>query len=188
MTGAPLLVRQPHQGGRLFFPRLIGLDPGNERTGVCLWHNGRITYLGDLPNPEVRRKLRDADMKPASALVVEDLRPYASKSKNPAVFGMSLIRTAQWIGRFIEAWGQHPHFLIPRKDVVMAVTGVWPAGDPQVRSACIDKLGEPPTKAHPNELYPKRPAGDEWSAIAIVLAFHEIARDGRESMLESLDF
>ncbi len=181
----PTVKADDESGGAFFHPRVLAIDPGSEESGICLWEYGRVTKLEKLPNSWVLGYLEGIgkppqNWTPAPILVIEDLRFYGGNA-----FPLTLIRTAQWIGAFAKIYpGQH--YLIPRKEVVTELTGNPKAGDAIIRQACIDVLGEVPTKASPNANYPRRPVGDEWSAIAIVLAFHELSRDGRDRALEQL--
>jgi hypothetical protein len=165
------------------YEHIIAIDPGTDKSGYVEWSMGKIAYLDTLSNDKVRTLLSEASRlySPAPMLAIEWPVYYGRDMQA----GQTIFKTCAHVGRFVEVWpGQH--VLVPRKKVVAELCETAKVGDPEVRRACVDILGEPPTKANPNSIYTRRPASHEWAAIALALAFNEMTRDGRHRALEVL--
>lgn len=165
---------------------LLCVDPGPVLSAWCFVEDGVLLDFGKWPNEmllEMARCGRGGSCMPL--LVIEDIESFGMP------VGREVFRTAQWIGRFIEAredGGEGGnHRLLPRSLVKLTMCGTRKARDANVRQAVIDRVGEPPTKARPNARLPRRPAADEWNALAIALTFQQLREEGREGELETLD-
>lgn len=159
---------------------LLSIDPGSEQSAWCQRFDGRVIDLGIRSNAEVLSMLQHPYWQQRPLLVVEDLESFGMP------VGRAVFRTAMWIGRFVQAW-TGSHVLLPRSEVKLTLCGSRRAKDGNVRQALIDQLGALPTKKKPNPRYGQhRPANHEWSALALALAYEQIAREGRAAELQSL--
>lgn len=101
-------------------------------------------------------------------LVVEMIASY-----NQAV-GRSTFETCAWLGRFISGFcGGHRlnYTLITRTQIRMQIAGTMRSGDPQVRRALLDRIGEAGTAKNPGPLYGMK--SDLFSALAAAIAFKD---------------
>lgn len=180
-------LREPRPGGGvdpLFRLRIVCVDPGPVESAWCamLAAPTQVVELHKVSNHELVALLRGG-CRSDHPLIIEDIESFGMP------VGREVFRTAQWAGRFVEAHeaAGGDHRLMPRSTVKLALCASRRAKDPHIRQAVIDRLGEPPTKARPNARLPHRPAGDEWSALAIGLAYQQLVTDGEDGKLERLE-
>ena len=146
--------------------RIIGIDPGPERSGVAglyLEHDRKQIRFHDIKdNEHLRRFLRTLSLhsNPMSlyGLAIETVASYGMP------VGKSIFVTCIWIGRFIEAW-RSVYCLVTRKQVTEFLCGSTKAKDSNVRQALIDQYGAPGVKKNPGPTHGI--VKDEWSALAV---------------------
>lgn len=156
---------------------IFAIDPGTTRSAWVLYDEGAKVLAdawaldashGILPNVELAAYLRMRDFDtPLMTVLIEKIESYGM------AVGEEVFTTVMWVGRFIEALHPTPVVLVPRKHVKMTLCGSMRAKDPNIRQALIDRWGEgwKGTKAAPGPLYGI--AGDEWSALAVAVAWAE---------------
>lgn len=170
---------------------IFAIDPGSEHSGVVFYdsENHEVVTSGDEENGELLNTLRGWEADGNSVLVIEGL-------ENQGHFvGNSTFETAEWIGRFREAWengtGQ-PSFRVSRRDVKICLCGGSTYTDPDsgarrtvndtaVANAVRGRFpetggGSRPvvgTKTKPGPLYGMK-GGHQYSALAIALTWVEI--------------
>ena len=106
-------------------------------------------------------------------LAIEMVRNYGK------IAGDSLFETAKWVGCFEQAWRPRPFTELYRPAIKLALCQTARCGDPQVRSAIIDRYpktggGKTPavgTKKQPGPLYGIH--DDLWAALAVGIAWCE---------------
>ena len=150
---------------------IFAIDPGTTRS-AWVRYNPETQVLVDLgiqDNHGMLADLRDRwavdDSK--TTVLIEKIESYGM------AVGEEVFTTVMWVGRFIEALHPTPVVLVPRKHVKLTLCGSMRAKDPNIRQALIDRWGEgwKGTKAAPGPLYGI--AGDEWSALAVAVAWAE---------------
>lgn len=101
-------------------------------------------------------------------LVVEMISSYSQ------AVGRAVYETCAWLGRFIETFcgpRSRGYTLILRSQVRLQIAGASRSGDPQVRRALLDRMGEVGTSKKPGPLYGMK--ADLFSALAVVMAFKD---------------
>jgi hypothetical protein len=184
--------------------RILAIDPGTDKSGWVLLHDGIPFDCGISENANI---FRDAGMwgtwgaegKPH--LAIEEIRSYGQ------AVGQSTLDTCVWIGRFLRMWMQGgpelsladlraQSVLIPRKEVLLHVCNRGNrVTDANVRRALLDRFGgdaadKPFKKGSPKRGVPDRPEGPLymirakggshiWSALAIAVTRHDRYVDTR---------
>ena len=153
---------------------VVGLDPGNEHSGIVVLRGGRVDYHAKLTNGDTRSTLQaiklDAQEEGQLAqLAVEKIASYGM------AVGQTVFDTCEWCGAFKELWGLHAHGVY-RREVKMHLCGSTRAKDANIRQALIDRFGPSKEeaigrKATPGPLYGFK--GDEWAALGVALTFWE---------------
>lgn len=152
---------------------ILAIDPAPKASGyVVMDKDGpRLRDVGKLPNDRLRRWMADWPLDDGT-LVVEMIQGRGMP------VGADVFHTLLWIGRFIEAWGEHrPHALVFRSAVKSHLCGVQRAKDSNVRQAIIDlypatgggKVPQIGTKKEPGPLYGV--SADAWAAIGVGLTY-----------------
>ena len=148
---------------------IFAIDPGTTRSAWVRYDQAtrRVVGHGIRPNDEVIGTLRLRLWGLDDTVLIEKIESYGM------AVGAEVFETVMWVGRFIEALHPTPVVLVPRKHVKLTLCGSMRAKDPNVRQALIDRWGEgwKGTKAAPGPLYGI--AGDEWSALAVAVAWAE---------------
>lgn len=99
--------------------------------------------------------------------------------------GQSVLETAVWIGRLIQAWlghANHTYELIYRVDEKLHLCGAPRAKDANIRQAIMDRYGSTRqaaigTKKNPGPLYGV--SKDVWSALAVAITAVEVPPEQR---------
>lgn len=144
---------------------IFAIDPGTTRSAWVLYDEGAIVLdHGIADNAEFITDLRGRSF---PMVLIEKIESYGM------AVGEEVFTTVMWVGRFIEALHPTPVVLVPRKHVKLTLCGSMRAKDPNIRQALIDRWGEgwKGSKAAPGPLYGI--AGDEWSALAVAVAWAE---------------
>lgn len=144
--------------------KLLAIDPGNEKSAFVFYDRdeGKPTYFGKSPNPEVLQMLRSANV---DQLAVEMVQSFGMP------VGREVFETVLWIGRYIERF-PGPHVLIYRSHIKATLCGSVRAKDGNIRQVLIDRYGGSKRaaiglKKSPGPLYGF--AGDCWSALAVAI-------------------
>lgn len=116
--------------------RILGIDPGSERSGYVLLVNGVPDEHGWVLNMQLLQRLRDG-FADGAHLAVETLHPRGELASRDA------FETQLWAGRYVEAADQRgtQHTKIDPLDSRLAVTGRSNAKDGEVKQALIDMFG-----------------------------------------------
>ena len=98
--------------------------------------------------------------------------------------GAEVLDTSEWIGRFAEILlqrtGKMP-ILVPRATIKTHICGRPNVKDGNVRSALIERFGEPGTKKAPGMLYGVH--HDEWQALAGAVYVYDTVLEPLERLL-----
>lgn len=168
---------------------IVAVDPGPELSAVVsLRENARgglaIVYAAKLPNAELLEALGDPTQLPINlaehapaVLVLEQIESFGM------AVGRSVFETVFWTGRFAQAWpgGYGRSFeRVPRSSVKLALCHTRRANDSEIRQAITDRYGATKeqaigTKHNPGPLFGLK--ADQWSALAVGLTWHELARE-----------
>lgn len=148
--------------------KIIAVDPGPEQSAFVVMDNGAIMEHAKVDNAWLLTFLKGFLGYRESHLVIEQI----------ASFGMSVgaevFETVFWSGRFAEAF-PGDFYRIKRHEVKMHLCQNMRARDGNIRQAIIDRYGGMGTaigrKKTPGPLYGI--AGDQWSALAVALVFHD---------------
>ena len=160
--------------------KIFAVDPGNEKSAYAIWDGHSILKAEKLINDEMKQMIEwkssseDYDM-----VAIEKIESYGMP------IGATVIDTAVWIGRFIEALqgvrNDYPHqkiILIPRKQVKLHLCNATRAKDSNVIQALKDRF-EPGLQ--PRE----RPKGllkglkaDMWQAFALSVYVYDFLQGG----------
>jgi hypothetical protein len=134
---------------------ILAIDPGNKESAYLLWDGVTIREKGKIPNEELLEKLETLDCIDSAIEMVE--------SFGMAV-GKEVFETVFWAGRFFEHMKGNRR-KVYRKEIKRHHCHTHRATDANIRTALIDKYGEPGKKATPGLTYGL--SGDTWSAFAI---------------------
>jgi hypothetical protein len=165
---------------------VYGLDPGPTWSAlVGIDGAGIVTLAVYRENEAILRWMYSDDLvpewpsaDPGSVLVIEQVRSYGR------ILGNEVLDTAEWGGRFFEAWdGQRDR--LPRRTVVNQLCGSVRGGDREVRAALIERWGgllSVQKAKRGTRGGPDRPAGplghitwDCWSALAVAVVWRDLA-------------
>jgi len=142
--------------------RVLGIDPGPEKSAYVLWGPGSVLDASWIDNEALRHFLRSIEVGESDQCAIESVTSYGMP------VGREVFTTCIWIGRFQECWdrrsGQDAE-LIPRPYVKLHHCNASRAKDSNVRQALIDKYGKPGTKEHPGVTYGI--TGHLWAAFAL---------------------
>ena len=155
--------------------RAIGIDPGNEKSGMVIVSRPDASVLegstidhafGEEPNEAILPLLANCDL-----IAIEWVQ-----SMGMAV-GKSVFETCLWVGRFAHAARlQNPKariVLIPRGQIKLHHCGQARAKDGNVAQSLRDKYGEKGTKKEPGFFYGV--SKHAWQAFAVLMAEMERA-------------
>lgn len=146
---------------------IMGIDPGPEQSGWCLYGNGVLVDCGVDDNHELMHGINDMG---ADWLTIESVESYGM------AVGREVFETCIWIGRLQQAWHQPAAVhLIPRKAIKVHLCGTTKAKDSNIRQAILDQFpraggGKTPqvgTKAQPGPLFGIK--SHAWSALALAI-------------------
>jgi hypothetical protein len=158
--------------------RLIAIDPGPVKSGVCIIDATNYTPMvaGKFENESLMGIV--ADHMPESRVVIEMVAHYGTGM--PA--GRDVFETCIWIGRYIEMFVQKGLVVetVPRKTVKLNLCGSVRAKDSNVRQALVDRFapGErnfgKGTKADPGYFHGF--SADAWQAYALGITYIDMKR------------
>jgi hypothetical protein len=148
---------------------IYGIDPGPKESalvGVEFGEPVKITRCEILPNGELLELLRGIYYGGVTA--IEWLSYYGPTTSA----GSETFATCFWVGRFFSVAGiaRHP-LLIERREVRLSLVGTPRAGDPEVRRALIERLGDKGTKKSPGPLHGI--TSHAWAALAVAVCAHD---------------
>lgn len=152
---------------------ILGIDPGNEESGWCLYHtDGAVFGSGVKPNEIMLEEIRHSA---ADALAIERIASYGM------AVGREVFETCEWVGEFRGVWRlrcKSAH-LIYRKDVKMHLCGSPRAKDANIRQALIDLFGGKERavgrKASPGPLYGIK--SHAWPALGVAVTAAQHIKD-----------
>lgn len=148
--------------------RVLGLDPGPEKSAMVLWDGSLYSHLY-AGNEEIlaalKAEARMAPVRPAPQLVIEKIASFGMP------VGAEVFETVFWSGRFAEAYGIHSVDRVTRGEVKMHLCHSMRAKDGNVRQALIDRFGAVGSKNKRGPLYGM--AGDLWSALAVAVTWYD---------------
>ena len=146
--------------------KIVGIDPGPEKSALVQWENGKVTSAQIMDNEEVKFFLYW--LPAVDEIGIEMIASYGMP------VGKEVFDTCVWIGRFLEACftpGHNKPVLVYRRDVKLHFCHDSRAKDSNIRQAILDKFGGRAQaigkKKTPGPLYGIK--GDMWSALAIAL-------------------
>ncbi len=146
---------------------IIAIDPGNKKSALVIWDEGRIGLLRYSDNEDLMPWLRAAAG--GFPLVIEQIKSYGM------AVGESVFETCVWTGRFMEAYGSDKVTRVPRTTVKVHHCHSAKAKDANVRQALIDRFGGKDkaigTKKSPGPLWGV--TGDLWAALAVALWYED---------------
>ena len=139
--------------------RLLAIDPGPEKSGYVVWHSGRVSACGHLPNGILRGYIDDQ----WDTVAIEMIASYGM------AVGAAVFNTCVEVGRFLERAkaNEIDCRLVFRKDVKMFVCRSMKAKDGNIRQSLIDHIGPVGTKANQGPLYGVK--SHAWAALAIAV-------------------
>lgn len=160
--------------------RYIGIDPGPDESGVAVWTDGKVGLHAVMPNDEILARLAsNTGMPQPTTVVIEMIADFRM------VVGINVFRTCIAIGKFQQAWSPpwspRPMRELIRQKVKTELCGTPRAGNPEVRQALINLLGEPGKKSAPGPTFGIK--SHEWSAIALCVVAEIL--DQREERLSA---
>ena len=150
---------------------ILAIDPGPKQSGAVLigFRGEEISPLGILSNNDIINQLRKGDWR-TSYMAIEKICSYGM------AVGETVFSTAEWSGRFIEAWltqwllfkcSADPSRVlrIPRLWIKTHLCKSARAKDANIRQALIDRFGPKGTKKNPGPTYGFK--AHMWSALAV---------------------
>lgn len=113
---------------------LLAIDPGTTHSGWVLMDGSRVVASGVSPNRDLLADLHLRFPEPATA-AIEMIASYGM------AVGREVFETCLWVGRFLEAAGEHRVRLVYRQEVKMHLCKSPRAKDANIRQALIDLYG-----------------------------------------------
>jgi hypothetical protein len=151
---------------------ILAIDPGPTESGVVLFdpHNSRIIFSDIADNATLKKDV---------SVLGKDNEPPLLAIEMIACYGMPVgketFETCLWVGRFEEAFNPFNNSIrCYRKDIKLHLCGTTKAGDPNVRQALIDRLGNPGTKKSQGPTYGI--TKHMWAALAVAVYAADQAR------------
>lgn len=169
---------------------LLAIDPGTEKSGWCIFSDGKVSESGIDENEVVLSMVYGWLGEP---MAIEMVASYGMP------VGREVFETVLWIGRFVEAHSSPDSVrLVYRKDVKLHLCGSPKAKDANIRKALLDMFprtggGKTPQigiKAKPGPLYGV--STHAWAALGVaVTAAHQmrevVARELANGLKEVCD-
>ena len=154
---------------------ILAIDPGNVESAWVLYAHGTPRAWAKEPNAAVVESILCVA---ADVLAIECIASYGM------AVGKTVFETAEWAGRFIQAWGDDASVLrVYRRDVKLHLCGSARAKDTNVRHALIDIYGGSGgrraavgVKVEPGPLYGMK--ADCWQALAVARTAAETRLSG----------
>jgi hypothetical protein len=152
---------------------IFAIDPGPVKSALVVFDGERIISHEHSDNHQLLKHLRGVCAPRHAVLVVEKIASFGLP------VGAEVFATAEWSGRFIEAWtgaiGQ-PWAQLKRHEIKQTLCHSQKAKDPHIRQALIDRFGPGKEiaigkRSQPGPLFGI--TGDCWSALAVAIAWWE---------------
>lgn len=146
--------------------RILGIDPGNEKSGWVIWDGQKMLECGVDGNGELMSHFWLTDRNP-DAIAIEMIGHYGTGM----AVGKTVFHTCIFIGRFYERCqrrlGITPR-LVLRPSIKADICGTPRAKDGNVIQALKDQIGEKGTKNNQGPLYGIK--SHAWQALALAVA------------------
>jgi len=146
---------------------VIGIDPGNIESALCVYDGTRIVYCEKVSNKDFLNVL-DVQILQAGisypSIYIEDLQAMGMP------VGIEVFDTAKFIGRIqyhLELKNEG-YNMVKRTEIKLHHCNTTRAKDPNIRQALIDRFGDKGTKKQPGFFYGIA-GSDQWSACAIAI-------------------
>jgi hypothetical protein len=157
---------------------IIGIDPGPKQSGFVKL-NARLDIMdkGKILNEElIERRDLGFRLMPENRIdnYVLAIERIVRMAPNPS--GLVFV-TAEWVGRFEEAFGAGEVFKIPRVEVKCFLVG-GRAKDADIRRKMIEVFGAPGTKKNPGPTHGV--VGDVWQALAVAYTYYKTLMGGNK--------
>jgi len=154
---------------------IIGIDPGNKETAMCVFDGTKIVYCEKIDNKQFFQYL-DHEITQATAnsnhdvpaIFIEDIQ-----SMGMAV-GQEVFDTAKMIGRIqqkLEDW-HYGYNMVKRTEIKLHHCNTTRAKDTNIRQSLIDRFGDKGTKKEPGFFFGIA-GSDQWSSCAIAIYGHD---------------
>jgi hypothetical protein len=153
--------------------RIIGIDPGTEKSAYVIWDGTAVHGNGIVPNEQIVEILETAKDSPTVA--VEHMECHGM------AVGKETFETAYWIGEFRLAckYMGHPWVIVMRSQEKMHLCQSPRAKDGNVRQALIDKIGPVGVKASQGPLYGI--SSHCWQALAVAVVAYDRLNVAKEA-------
>jgi hypothetical protein len=149
---------------------VIGIDPGNLESALCVYDGTRIVYCEKISNGGFFKRL-DHEIKNAflcdkslPEIYIEDIQAMGM------AVGREVFDTAKFIGRIqyhLELKNE-AYNMVKRTEIKLHHCNTTRAKDTNIRQALIDRFGDKGTKKQPGFFYGIA-GSDQWSACAIAI-------------------
>lgn len=149
---------------------IFAIDPGPKLSAYLIWNGSHILEKDILENYDLRCLLGTRN--DSARLVIEWIESYG------LAVGKEVFETCKWCGRFEEAYHGEVGYLT-RKEIKIHHCHTSRANDSNVRTALIDRFGEPGTKKAPGLTYGLKK--DLWSAFAIATCAWDRATEAKSA-------
>ncbi len=153
-----------------------GIDPGPSRTGIALIRNGKPTAFCiptlQLTDPYIPYPINEIDGEfyaPAHVRVGIEMPECMGQ-----VIGREVLETAVVVGQIMACLAPLSRITRYNRSAIKRYFGVTPQGksaDSQIRSAMIERWGEPGTAKNPGPTYGI--TGDAWAALAVATCVYD---------------
>lgn len=120
---------------------ILAIDPGSEQSALVLWNGARVLFKEILPNHDALERVRVYRQAYKGPIVCEKIASYGMP------VGAEVFLTCFWTGRFwqvAQEFGPRFH-LMPRLEVKRHICHDSKAKDSNIRTALIDRFGQPHT-------------------------------------------
>jgi hypothetical protein len=155
---------------------IIGIDPGNKETAMCVFDGAKIVYCEKIDNKQFFQYLsheyaqsiiRNGGYESPS-IYIEDIQ-----SMGMAV-GQEVFDTAKMIGRIQQTLenGDIKYSMVKRTEIKLHHCNTTRAKDTNIRQALIDRFGDKGTKKEPGFFFGIA-GSDQWSSCAIAIYGHD---------------
>jgi hypothetical protein len=147
--------------------RLLAIDPGCDLSAYVIWDldNQKILQKGKVANEELLHVLTSPDT--YDEVVIEMIASYGM------AVGKEVFETCIWIGKYAtvaQYEGKEVKRVLRQPIRLFHCNNDKRANDSTIRTALIDKYGQPGKKAAPNPVYNDatvKMAKDIWAAFAL---------------------
>ena len=148
--------------------RVLGIDPGPERSAWVLWDGERVCRFGADENLTVESGMR---------ILERQERPVRLAMERPQAFygpgvkpSPQLMETAFEAGTLYGAWpDSHTRLYLRFNEVSRHHTGRSGRPEPEIRAALLERIGPVGTKKNPGPLYGLKVKDHHFSALAVAV-------------------